>query len=115
MKSAAIGVGGTVAYYGLFYLVTLATPGADWTEHLTRYRVMNFLGEAMLVPLVPGALPGVVVTIILGSLGIFDTSWRSPHDGQWLIPCAISAPLVHAYLASRWLKRRSGEIRAHGA
>ena len=100
-----IGVGGTLAYYGLIYLAMLGMPGADWTEHQIRYHAFGFLGEALLVPLIPGALPGMILAIVFARLGIVEVG-RSPHDGEWMIFCGVSAPLVHAYFVNRWLKRR---------
>jgi hypothetical protein len=104
-KSLVIGVGGTLAYYGLIYLAMLGMPGADWTEHQIRYHAFGFLGEALLVPLIPGALPGMILAIVFARLGIVEVG-RSPHDGEWMIFCGVSAPLVHAYFVNRWLKRR---------
>jgi hypothetical protein len=112
-KSLVIGVGGTLAYYGLIYLAILGMPGADWTEHQIRYRAFEFLGEALLVPLIPGALPGIILAIVFARLGIVEVG-RSPHDGEWMIFCAVSAPLVHAYFVNRWLKRRERR-KLHGS
>lgn len=105
IKSLVIGVGGTLVYYGLLYLITLAEPGADWTAHMVRYKVCEFLGAALLIPLIPGAVPGLIVTFLLARFGAIEGG-SSPHDGPWLIPCGISAPLVHEYFVSLWLKRR---------
>lgn len=104
IKSVVIGVGGTLAYYGLIYLATLGMPGADWTAHETRYRVLEFVGEAMFVPLIPGALPGFFVATVLARFGIIGGGF---HDGGWFLASAISAPLVHTFLVNRWLRRRN--------
>ena len=103
IKSLVMGVGGTLIYYGLIYLTTMGMPGADWTAHMTRYRIFEFVGEALFVPLIPGALPGLIVAMVLARFGIIG---RGFHDGGWFIAAGISAPLVHAYIVSRWLRYR---------
>ena len=104
VKSLVIGVGGTLVYYGLVYLTTLGMPGGDWTAHRVQYQVFQFLGEVLLVPLIPGALPGLIIAMVLSRFGIIGGGF---HDAGWFIACGISAPMVHAYFVSRWLKRRA--------
>jgi hypothetical protein len=109
IKSVVIGVGGTLVYYGMVYLTTLGMPGADWTAHRVRYDAFQFLGEALVVPLIPGALPGLLVAAVLARLGIIGGGF---HDGGWFIASVISAPLVHAGIANCWLKRRAARAEA---
>jgi hypothetical protein len=71
--------------------------GADWTAHTARYQTFQFLGEALMVPLIPGALPGFIVAVALARFGVIGGGF---HDGGLFIATAISAPLVHAYFVS---------------
>jgi len=79
-------------------------PGADWTAHRVRYDAFQFLGEVLVVPLIPGALPGLLIAAVLARLGIIGGGF---HDGSWFIASMISAPLVHTWIVNRWLKRRA--------
>ena len=102
INSLALGIGGTLFYYGLLSLAEAATPTADWREHLVRYQVLQFIGGSLLVLLIPGAIPGLILALILARFGIFGPEW----DENMLNTCLASPPLVHSYFVYLWLKRR---------
>ena len=105
-KAMAFGVGATLAYGLLVMGFVIATQGAtaDWTAHPIRYKFVEFTGGVLLLPLLPGALPGLFVGALLQRFGVMGIGI---HDGGLVVVSAISAPIVHSCIIYRWLKRRA--------
>ena len=106
-KSLAIGIVGTLAYYAAIWLLTSVDRGPGWPVYAVPNDLLDFLGEALLLPLIPGALPGFIVAGMLAKFGIIDLD---VHLEGALLPCALSAPFVHSYFVYRWLKWRQQSI-----
>ncbi len=105
-KALLIGIGGTLTYYFLLALLLSAQDGPDWSAHVFRYQLINFLGEVLLIPLIPGAIPGVVTLGVLNYLAITNIGF-GVHDGGLIVGGATSAPFVNSWFAYLWLKRCS--------
>ena len=94
-KALAIGVGGTLLYYG-FAAAVMAIVGAADLD-------VGVANVILVIPLIPSLVPGLPVALLLERLRIVQLS---VHDGGPLLICALLAPLVNAYYTYLWLRRR---------
>jgi len=103
-KAFAIGVGGTLAYCRIAVLVMSLHVG-NREAHPVRYQLFEFLGSALVIPLIPGSLPGVLTAYVLDSLRI--TKLLDMDDGDPIMVALVSTSLVNSYVVYWWLRRRS--------
>ena len=96
-KAALIGVGGTLAYYGLAWMLLRMASAFDWDLGLTNV--------VLVIPLIPGLLAGLPVALLLMGTGMAQPGI---HDGGPLLICLAEAPLANAYFVFLWLRRKAG-------
>ncbi len=93
-KSLLFGIAGTLVYCGLVAAVALVAgkPLADFASPT------DFVGQLVLVPLLPGLLPGL---LIAGKLSL------GTQDPSGFLGALLLAPFVNSVWVYLWLRRRA--------
>jgi hypothetical protein len=96
-KALIVGGGGTLAYFGVLVAIELIA------EHLG-FESKDTLVVG-LIPLVPSMIPGLLVDWVISfSPG---SRYDNVHGFGFIAPPLLSAPIVNAYLAYIWMRRRA--------
>ena len=95
-KALVVGSGGTLSYYAILLALAWASSHFHSDAGLILMMVIS-------VPLLPGAIPGGLLSLFLEAVGIRGFGF---HDTGFGVSCLVSAPLVNSYLSWLWIKRK---------
>lgn len=98
LRALAAGSGVTLTYYAIGFGILVGL------EHRLRPGAGQWIALALFAPLIPGMLPGFLLSVTLLFLGV--QGFEGTHDRLFPMFPMLTPPLLHSYAVYRWMRRK---------